>query len=140
MTGGEANQQITVGTGGSFSLFSILDISVLDKGTPVEGATIIVDGQTVSTDALGEATAQTTARTVDSQGDVQGGTKTVTMQIQSFTEFFAWDTKRSTSHTFMASTVPTGTISSWLVLEKSWSPYRLAVSYTHLTLPTNREV
>lgn len=125
MTGGEANQQITVGTGGSFSLFSILDISVLDKGTPVEGATIIVDGQTVSTDALGEATAQTTARTVDSQGDVQGGTKTVTMQIQSFTEFFAWDTKRSTSHTFMASTVPTGTISSWLVLEKSWSPYRL---------------
>jgi hypothetical protein len=125
MTGGEANQQITVGTGGSFSLFSILEINVLDKGTPVEGATIIVDGQTVSTDALGEATAQTTARTVDSQGDVQGGTKTVTMQIQSFTEFFAWDTKRSTSHTFMASTVPSGTISSWLVLEKSWSPYRL---------------
>ena len=125
MTGGEANEQITVGTGGSFSLFSVLEISVLDKGVPVEGATIIVDGQTVSTDALGEASAQTTARSVDSQGDVQGGTKTVTMQIQSFTEFFAWDTKRSTSHTFMASTVPTGTINSWLVLEKSWSPYRL---------------
>ena len=100
MTGGEANQQITVGTGGSFSLFSILEISVLDKGTPVEGATIIVDGQTVSTDALGEATAQTTARTVDSQGDVQGGTKTVTMQIQSFTEFFA-----SVSYTHL--TLPT---------------------------------
>lgn len=125
MTGGEANEQITVGTGGSFSLFSVLEISVLDKGVPVEGATIIVDGQTVSTDALGEATTQTTARSVDSQGDVQGGTKTVTMQIQSFTEFYAWDTKRSTSHTFMASTLPTGTINSWLVLEKSWSPYRL---------------
>ena len=125
MTGGEANEQITVGTGGSFSLFSVLEISVLDKGVPVEGATIIVDGQTVSTDALGEAITQTTARSVDSQGDVQGGTKTVTMQIQSFTEFYAWDTKRSTSHTFMASTLPTGTINSWLVLEKSWSPYRL---------------
>jgi len=125
MTGGEANEQITVGTGGSFSLFSVLEISVLDKGVPVEGATIIVDGQTVSTDALGEATTQTTARSVDSQGDVQGGTKTVTMQIQSFTEFYAWDTKSSTSHTFMASTLPTGTINSWLVLEKSWSPYRL---------------
>ena len=125
MTGGEANEQITVGTGGSFSLFSVLEISVLDKGVPVEGATIIVDGQTVSTDALGEASAQTTARSVDSQEDIQGGTKTVTMQIQSFTEFFAWDTKRSTSHTFMASTVPTGMINSWLVLEKSWSPYRL---------------
>ena len=125
MTGGEANKQITVGTGGSFSLFSVLEISVLDKGVPVEGATIIVDGQTVSTDVLGEASAQTTARSVDSQEDIQGGTKTVTMQIQSFTEFFAWDTKRSTSHTFMASTVPTGMINSWLVLEKSWSPYRL---------------
>ena len=125
MIGGEANEQITVGSGGSFSLSSTLEINVLDKGVPVEGATIIVDGQTVSTDALGEATAQTTARSVDSQGDVQSGIKTVTMQIQSFTEFFAWDTKRSTSHTFMASTVPTGTINSWLVLEKSWSPYRL---------------
>ncbi|MCH1443163.1 MAG: hypothetical protein L7U53_04755 [Candidatus Poseidoniaceae archaeon] len=125
MIGGEANEQITVGSGGSFSLSSTLEINVLDKGVPVEGATIIVDGQTVSTNALGEAIAQTTARSVDSQGDVQSGIKTVTMQIQSFTEFFAWDTKRSTSHTFMASTVPTGTINSWLVLEKSWSPYRL---------------
>ena len=25
----------------------------------------------------------------------------------------------------MASTVPTGTITSWLILEETWSPYRL---------------
>ena len=87
MIGGQANEAITVGTSASFSLISTLDIEVLDKGLPVEGATIIVDGQTVQTDALGSATAQTTARTVDAQGDVQEGTKTVTMQIGSFTEF-----------------------------------------------------
>ena len=33
--------------------------------------------------------------------------------------------QQSTSHTFMASTVPTGTITSWLILEETWSPYRL---------------
>ena len=125
MIGGQANEAITIGTSASFSLISTLDIEVLDKGLPVEGATIIVDGQTVQTDADGYATAQTTARTVDAQGDVQEGTKTVTMQIGSFTEFFAWNVQQSTSHTFMASTVPTGTISSWLILEETWSPYRL---------------
>ena len=125
MIGGQANEAITIGTSASFSLISTLEIEVLDKGLPVEGATIIVDGQTVQTDAMGSATAQTTARTVNAQGDEQEGTKTVTMQIGSFTEFFAWNVQQSTSHTFMASTVPTGTISSWLILEETWSPYRL---------------
>ena len=125
MIGGQANEAISVGSGASFSLISTLDIEVLDKGLAVEGATIIVGGQTVQTDSSGQATAQTIARTVDSQGDVQEGTKTVTMQIGSFTEFYAWDSQQSTSHTFMASTVPTGTITAWLILEEAWSPYRL---------------
>ena len=125
MIGGQANEAISIGSGATFALISTLDIEVLDKGLPIEGATIIVDGQTVQTDSFGQATAQTTARMVDSQGDVQEGTKTVTMQINSFTEFYAWNSQESTSHTFMASTVPTGTITSWLILEESWSPYRL---------------
>ena len=61
---------------------------------------------------LPAVTAQTTARTVDAQGDVQEGIKTVTMQIGSFTEFYAWNVQQSTSHTFMASTIPTGTVTS----------------------------
>ena len=125
MIGGQANGQISTGTGASFTLISTLDIEVLDKGLPVEGATVIVDGQTVQTDSFGQVTAQTTARTVNSQGDVQESTKTVTMQIGSFTEFYAWNVQQSTSHTFMASTVQTGTITSWLILEEAWSPYRL---------------
>ena len=125
MIGGQANGQISIGTGASFTLISTLDIEVLDTGLPVEGATILVDGQTVQTDSFGQVTAQTTARTVNSQGDVQESTKTVTMQIGSFTEFYAWNVQQSTSHTFMASTVQTGTITSWLILEEAWSPYRL---------------
>ena len=125
MVGGQATETITIGSGASFSLISTLDIEVLDKGIPVEGATIIVGGQTVQTDSSGTAMAQTTARSVDSQGDIREGIKTVTMQIGSFTEFYAWNSQQSTSHTFMASTVPTGTISSWLILEETWSPYRL---------------
>ena len=125
MLGGQASETIAIGSGASFSLISTLNIEVLDKGSPVEGATIIVGGQTVQTDSTGTAMAQTTARSVNSQGDLKEGTKTVTMQIGSFTEFYAWDSQQSSSHTFMASTVPTGTITSWLVLEETWSPYRL---------------
>ena len=125
MIGGQADVAISIGSGASFSLISTVNIEVLDKGIPVEGATIIVGGQTVQTNSAGQATAQTTARTVNAQGDVQEGTKTVTMQIGSFTEFYAWDTKQSTSHTFMASTVPNGVVTSWLILEETWSPYRL---------------
>ncbi|MED5290883.1 MAG: hypothetical protein VX778_01515, partial [Candidatus Thermoplasmatota archaeon] len=139
MIGGQANEAISIGSGASFSLVSTLQIEVLDKGIGVQGATIIVGGQTVQTDSSGQVTAQTTARTVDAQGDVQEGIKTVTMQIGSFTEFYAWNVQQSTSHTFMASTIPTGTVTSWLILEETWSPYRLEgdltiASYTKMTV------
>lgn len=139
MIGGQANEAISIGSGASFSLVSTLEIEVLDKGIGVQGATIIVGGQTVQTDSSGQATAQTTARTVDAQGDVQEGTKTVTMQIGSFTEFYVWNVQQSTAHTFMASTIPTGTITSWLILEETWSPYRLegdltVASFTKMTV------
>ena len=38
----------------------------------------------------------------------------------------AWDTSSSKQHTFIASTIPGGSLSEWLVLEKAWSPYLLS--------------
>ena len=54
--------------------------------------------------------------------------KTVTMQRNNFTGLVAWDTNQSLAHTFMASTVPTGDVGGWVILERQWSPYTLDAS------------
>ena len=44
MTGGDVEGSITVLTGGDFTLLSKLEVTVLDKGEPVVGAVVSVDG------------------------------------------------------------------------------------------------
>lgn len=125
MTGGAVEGNINVLTGGEFTLLSQLDITVLDKGVAVEGALISVDGMTSQTDEDGELSTTATARHVDDSSDSTGGMKTVALQIGSFTDMTSWDSSSSLTHTFMASTLPTGVVNSWLILESEWSPYYL---------------
>ena len=125
MTGGDVEGSITVLTGGEFTLLSELDITVLDKGEPVVGAIVSVDGATSQTDNDGKVSTSAIARNVDDSSDTTGGMKTVALQIGSFTDMTAWDSSTSLTHTFMASTLPTGVVNSWLILEAQWSPYFL---------------
>ena len=91
----------------------------------MQGATITVQGQTVSTDSNGMAIKSTTSLLVDSSGTTTSGLEQVTMQLGQITDYLAWDTTSSLDHTFIASTISGGTLSEWLVLEKAWSPYHL---------------
>ena len=111
MIGGQANEAITVGTSASFSLISTLDIEVLDKGLQLKEQPSLLMARPFK--QMHWVLQQHKQRLELSMLKVMSeGTKTVTMQIGSFTEFFAWNVQQSTSHTFMASTVPTGTITS----------------------------
>ena len=51
------------------------------------------------------------------------------MQVQmnwgQISDLMAWDTSMSKQHTFVASTVQSGSLTEWLELEKAWSPYHL---------------
>ncbi len=125
MTGGSVEGSITVLTGGDFTLLSKLEVTVLDKGEPVVGAVVSVDGATAQTDDRGKVSTSAIARHVDDSSDTIGGMKTVALQIDSFTDMTSWDSSTSLTHTFMASTLPIGTINSWLILESQWSPYYL---------------
>ena len=122
---GSTPTSILVGTGAVFQIQNTLNVVVLDKGEPVQGATITVQGQTVSTDSNGMATKSTTSLLVDSSGTTTSGLEQVTMQLGQITDYLAWDTTSSLDHTFIASTISGGTLSEWLVLEKAWSPYHL---------------
>ena len=62
---------------------------------------------------------------MDDSSDTLGGVKSINLQIGSFYDFVTWDTMSAFKHTFMASTISPGTLSSWLVLEAQWSPYFL---------------
>ena len=123
--GGSIEGTVQAMTGAVFTSSSTLDVSVLDKGEPVEGALISIEGSVAMTDEQGLLSTQTEARRVTDSGETWGGIKTVSLQRGNFSDFVTWDTNRSLGHTFMASTVPTGEVSGWLVLERQWSPYTL---------------
>ena len=123
---GTVDGQVSVGVGAIFEIVNTLEVTVLDKGDAVQGATITVQGQSVTTDIDGKASKSTTALRVDSTGTTTAGLKQVTLQWGSFTDLMAWDTSSSKQHTFIASTIPGGSLSEWLVLEKAWSPYLLS--------------
>ena len=120
---GSISGTVVAQTGARFTSISTLDVTVLDKGQPVQGALISVDGAVAVTDQTGQVTTSTTSQTVTDSGTTWAGVKTVTMQRNNFTGLVAWDTNQSLAHTFMASTVPTGDVGGWAILERQWSPY-----------------
>ena len=122
---GTVEGTITAMTGAVFTSSSTLEIEVFDKGEPVDGALISIEGSVAMTDENGALSTETVARRVTDTGETWEGIKTVTLQRNNFSDFVTWDTNRSLTHTFMASTVPSGAVSGWLVLERQWSPYTL---------------
>ena len=108
---------VTVGVGASLEIVNTLHVSVVDKGDAVQGATVTIDGQSVSTDSNGEASKSTTALRVDSSGTIATGLMQVEMQWGQITDLMAWDTSSSMEDTFIASTIDGGTLDEWLILE-----------------------
>ncbi|MGY8755329.1 MAG: hypothetical protein ACKVIR_06520 [Candidatus Poseidoniales archaeon] len=114
----------------SLSVQNTLFITVLDKGEPVPGVSINIAGNIGSTDSEGKTSRDVTSRYTDASSTTWAGLMTVQMQNNGLTDYLAWDTNESKSHTFMVSTITAGAISDWLVLEKIWSPYYLSGDLT----------
>ena len=125
MLEGSVEGEVTARTSAELTILSSLQLTVLDKGNPVEGASISIDGASTTTDVNGEVSTTATARHVDDDSQTVGGVKNINLQIGSFRDFITWDSSTSFEHKFMASTVTPGALSNWLVLEAQWSPYFL---------------
>ena len=122
---GSVEGTVTAHTSAELTILSSLHLTVLDKGEPVEGALISIDGAVTTTDVNGEVSTTATARHVDDDSQTVGGIKNINLQIGSFMDFVTWDSSTSFEHMFMASTITPGSLSNWLVLEAQWSPYFL---------------
>lgn len=125
MLEGSVGGTVTALTSAELTILSSLHLTVLDKGEPVEGALISIDGAVTTTDVNGEVLTTATARHVDEDSQTVGGIKNINLQIGSFMDFVTWDSSTSFEHMFMASTITPGSLSNWLVLEAQWSPYFL---------------
>ena len=125
---GRIPAQVSVLNDAKFESFSQAYVTVLDKGTPVEGALISVAGATTQTDSFGYGFLSHPSLVVDSSGESWYGTVMLAISANGLQDFISWDTNVSFEHTFMASTLPSGTVDDWLVLEKQWSPYTLSSS------------
>ena len=119
-------------TGASLTIKSTLTITVLDKGEAVSGAIVKVQGTEASTNSNGVVTRTLDSRYTDSSGTTWEGIEIIEMQSGDLNDYITWDTNDSRSYTFMASTISSGSISEWLILEKIWSPYHLS---NHLVIP-----
>ena len=125
MLGGDITSTVSVQNQASFTQLSALDISVIDKGLPVQGALISINGTNELTDQYGQVNTNATARFIDASTDNFGGLQNITLQIESFSDFVSWDSSKSFSHIFMASTLESGTMVESTILEAKWSPYYL---------------
>lgn len=125
---GRVPLQVSVLNDAKFESFSQAYVTVLDKGSPLEGALISVSGATTQTNSDGYGFVSHPSLVVDSSGETWYGTVMLTISANGLLDFISWDTNTSFEHTFMASTLPSGTVNDWLVLEKQWSPYTLASS------------
>jgi len=125
MLGGEILSDTIVNSMASFTQLSALQLTVIDKGEPVQGALISVNGTNELSDQYGEVSTNAIARYIDESSDSFGGIQNIALQIDSFMDFITWDSSKSFTHTFMASSVSSGLLSQSIVLEAQWSPYYL---------------
>lgn len=133
ITDGGVQGEVTVQSGSELQIHTSLQVTVLDKGEPVEGATVNVNGNIAITDATGIVVYSIPSRIVDYNGEQWAGRLNVSVNSGSLPEMFTWDTNYSMDYQFMASTITPGSISEWMVLERAWSPYHLQGD---LTIPT----
>ena len=92
----------------------------------MSGAIIEFKGTDYYTDSFGEVTIQSTARVVDSAGDVLGSNENILLKRDNFNELITWNTSKSKEHQFMVSSLDTNEIVNGdVTLESKWSPYYL---------------
>lgn len=132
LTDGASDGMTVLGSGAVLEVQTVLTATVLDQGTPVQGASIRVGwtmteaGTTTVTNALGQAYHIIVAKRYTASGVTETGLVNVTMSLSSgLQQFLRWDSSRSLEHTFVASTVAPGNVDGWTVLTPRWSPYLL---------------
>ena len=136
ISNGVIHGSITISPTSSLNTTSTLQISVKDRGMPVDNASITFQSSIYTTDEQGELIINSVSRYIDSTQDYVGGIENVLLSLGNFNQLISWDTSTSKSHEFMVSLIDINDIlSNDVTLEAIWSPYYLE---DDLTIPLGR--
>ena len=140
---GSATGNVVVGQFSSVKTVSLLTVYVVDKGIPLSGAQISVIGSdtTITTTSSGMATFSSTG--MSAEHNFTDGSTIITFEGEKMTHLSipssgitdqkVWDTDNpETTLTFVASTLPGGLLTDWVILDSEWSPYYLSNDLTIL--------
>ena len=133
---GSVSGTIHPSMGGWFALTNAAKVRVLDFGQPVEGATVNVQGNSVSTNSDGEAIFIATYRNVTEMSDYTSGIVPVYVIRGSHSQTKSWDPVGSTEIEVMMSTLAGGYTGGWVRLDQAFSPYYLDDNLTVTALTT----
>lgn len=133
---GSVDGTIHPSMGGWFALSNAASIRVLDFGEPVAGATVVVQGNQVTTNEDGIAVFSATYRNVTEMSDSSTGILTVYATSGSHSQMKSWNPTESAEIDVMMSTIPGGYLVDWLRLEATFTPYYLDDNLTILSSST----
>ncbi len=122
--------------GGWFSLSNAASIRVLDFGQPLQGATVVVQGNQATTNSEGVAVFSATYRNVTEMSDTSTGILTIFVSSGGHSQMRSWDPTSPASIDVMMSTIPGGYLSEWLRLDSTFNPYYLDDNLTILSTST----
>ena len=138
LSGNVEGDVATDGASSSLEVRNSITIEVIDAGNPVQGVTISVGGTNYVTAADGLVTAIETSRLdVNGSDTVFTGWKYVQMSRNGHIQFYNWSLVGSQSHTFISSTVTSGTVTTSQTLDSQWSPWFLDAD---LVIPYGKSV
>ena len=122
---GSINGNVTLSTGASALVESPLRVRILDRGFPVEGATVIVGTLQMTTTIDGTAEGSVVSARYEEAGDVITGTVTIVVRQQGIESLRSWDTSYPFDEDISVSTLDAGTLTGWTRIEPQFSPVHL---------------
>ena len=122
---GSVNGTVILSTGSSVLVESSIQVRILDRGFPVEGATVIVGALQMNTLSDGIAEGSVVSARYEETENVITGTVTIVVRQQGIESLRSWDTSVPFNEDISVSTLDSGTLTGWTRIEPQFSPVHL---------------
>ena len=122
---GSVEGSVSLESGASVLVESSIQVRVLDRGFPVEGAQVIVGALEMSTGTDGVATGSVIAARYLESGNSITGIATIIVRQQGVESLKSWDTISAFNDDISVSTLSSGVLTEWTRIEPRFSPVHL---------------
>ena len=122
---GSVHGDVILSSGSSVLVESSIRVRILDRGFPVEGATVIVGAIQMNTISDGTAEGSIVSARYEETENQTTGTVTIVVRQQGIESLRSWDTSVPFDEDISVSTIEAGTLTGWTRIEPQFSPVHL---------------